>query len=208
MTFFNAKDVEIYVGKIDDTVAFAPSSRSNSSLAKYIDTLKTASDVSGIVKISGEYTEVTIEPAENNTETKNYYGSTSDGAQNSEVITSVKSDVDITLKADATFEDKLVAFCLKEAGITASGLTGYASYNLGSLSTDSIFVFIRCKRLVGTIYYYKNYLVQSPAFKKSGEQSGSADDTVLTVEYTLLGTKSKVWKDYYNASSDESLTWD
>jgi len=208
MVFFNAKDVEVYLGKIDDLPAFVPSSRATKTLATFIEDLKTANDVSGITKVSGELTEVSIEPAEDDTETRKYYGSTSDGAQNSEVISNTNADVDITLTTDATFEDNVAAFCLDDSGVTVSSVSGYESYNLGALSTDSIFMFIRCKRLVGTTYYFKNYLIMTPVFKKSGEQSGSSDDTNLTVEYGLLGTKSKVWKDYYNDTTDETLSWD
>ena len=204
---FNARNVEIYLAKVATPSEFTPSSKGNDvSLAAYLDAAVTATDVTDLTKVSSELTEISIEAGEDETETRLFFGSTEDGAQNAEVIATTNADLEITLTADAQFEETIAAFALDQSDDTHATLDDYQLFNLGNASTDNILMFIRAHKRVGGTYYYKNYLILEPQFTQVGEPDGSADDPALTVEHALLGVKSKSWKEFYTSESEEDLT--
>ena len=205
MVSIKAKNVEIYIGDATGTVD--TSARGNNlTIIAYMDARVTATDIATLTKIGDTQTEISIEPAEDDTETRNYFGSTTAGAQNSATEAVTNSDVDITLTTDSQFIEDLTKFGLAEAGITHTSYTNYESYNLGSSSTKNPIVIIRIKRLLAGVYYFKNIVIEEPVFKKVPVLSSAADDTVVTDEYTLLGNKSKVYIDFYSKNADETLT--
>ena len=59
--------------------------------------------------------------------------------------------------------------------------------------------------VVSGTYYFKTIVVSQPEFTKPDVIDGTADDTSIESEYTLLGNKSKVWYDQYDDTSDETL---
>jgi len=209
MVKFNAKNVEIYIGQIVDTSAFDPAGRGNDvTLAKYIDDQITASNIINFKKISNNKNEVSVEPAENTVDTRNYFGSTSTGAQNSDTEVVVNQDVDIKLSADEDIESELIPYGLSQDSITNSLVNDYKSFTLGNLSTDTHVLLIRIKRLLNGTYYFRNIVVSNPIFKKVGGFSGSSEDSVISNEYTLLSSKSQVYIDFYNSDTDEDLNFE
>lgn len=207
MVKFNAKNCEVYLATVNTIADFTPGSKgNNTTLAAYLDAAITAGDVSALTKVSSELTEVSIEPAENDSETRKFFGSTSDGAQNSEVITTINADLNVTLSGDAEFAENISKFAIELSSDTHATVDNYQSFNLGTLNEDDILLYIRVKKLVSGTYYFKNYVILQPTFTQLGEASGSADDAALAVEHSLLGTKSKAWKDNYSDTTDETLS--
>ena len=205
---FNARDVEIYLGFIDDMVAFKPGSKGNDvTLAKYVDDAIIALDIVGWTKISGELTEISIEPGEDEAETRLFFGANEAGAQNSQVISTLNADLEISLTADAQMEETIAEFGLSKLADTHASVEDYALYNLGSTNSTPFIIFMRVKKVVGTDTYYKNYLILEPKFTQLGEPSGSSDDPALSIEYSISGTKSRAYKEfYYIEAGSETLT--
>lgn len=205
---FNARNTEIYLGTIAVLENFKPADKGNDvTLAAYMDARIIADDITNWTKISSELTEISIEPGEDEAETRLFFGSTSDGAQNSEVISTTNADLEISLTADAQLEETIASFALNESTDTHASVEDYQLFNLGNASTDDIVMFIRVKKQIGTNFYYKNYLIKQPIFTQAGEPNGSADDPALSIEYNILGTKSKAWKEfYYTETTAEDLT--
>jgi len=206
MVKVKVRNVEVYLAEIDSPTTFLPASRgNNTTIAAYLDDAITAGTITNLTKISDSVTEVSLDPAEDDTETINYYGSTVDGAQNSSTESTANNDVDITITTNTDIVENITKFALADTGITNSTYTNYQSFNLGSTSTDTTMVFMRIARTVGSVYHYKNYLVTEPVFKKVGVPQGSADDSVLSQEYDILGNKSQTFVDFYSGSV-ESLS--
>ncbi len=202
---FNAKNVEIWIAKADSD--FDPSDKGNdTTLASYFDAQITAGNVTDVLKISDGSNEFSIEPAEDDSEVKKYYGSDSNGAQNSETLVTDNPEVDITLTRDDVIEDNLDAYSLTKLTQTHASVDDYESYVMGTKGTDTLVLFARVKRLVNSVYYFKNYCILNPVFTTPSGYSASADDTVAEIEYTWKGSKAKIFKDHYNDSSDETLS--
>jgi hypothetical protein len=205
MVSVKAKNVEVYIGDMDASTVDISARGNNVTIAAYVDGKITATDITDWTKIGDTETELTIDGAEDDPETRNYFGSTTAGAQNSATETTTNNDVDITLTMDSQFIEALVKFGLADSGITNSTYTNYESFNMGSASTITPILFCRIKRQVGSIYYFKNIAIEEPVFKKMPLLSGSADDTVISDEYTVLGNKSRVYIDFYSGTN-ETLT--
>lgn len=205
MVSIKAKNIEIWIGDVTGTVDTSARGN-NKTIISYLDGKVTSGDIVSLTKIGDTSTELTIDPAEDDTETRNYFGSTTAGAQNSSTETVTNNDVDITLTTDSQFMEELTKFALKDSGITHTTYTNYESFNLGAVSTKNPIVIIRIKRLLSGTYYFKNIAIEEPVFKKAPVVSTASDDTVVVDEYSLLGNKSKVYIDYYSKNADETLT--
>lgn len=206
MVSIKAKNVEIYIGNVDTTNVDIPGRAINTTIAAEIDAEITATNITDFTKISTNSTQIQIEPAEDDTETRNYFGSTSSGAQNSSTETVTNNDVDITFNTDSQFNSTITKFGLADKGLTHTTYSNYQSFNLASGTTDSVIMLVRIERQYNSVYYYKNIAIIDPVFKKVSVYSSAADDTVAEDEYTLLGNKSKVEIDYYSNASQESIT--
>lgn len=202
-----AKNVEIYVGTVVDTVNFLPDSKGNdTTYAQYVDDAITASDISGFTKISDRSNAFSMDPGEDETETKNYFGSTAGGSQNSDTLTTTNSDVDISVTVDTEVTDFLSKMGMDANSDTHASVSNYGAYSLGSSTTDTYVMLIRVKRLVGSTYYFRNILILNPVFKKPGAVDANSDDTALETTFELLGNKSEAWVDFYDDTSDETFT--
>jgi len=205
MTKYSPKDFEIYVAKVG--TSYDPSSKGNDvSLAEQFDSaVGGATILTDFVKLA-DSNSISIDPAEDDSTTKKYLGSTAAGAQNSEAFVTVNPDVDITLSADPAIVEQLTPYILTPLGDTHIDYSNYANFNLGNSSGDEVVILIRIYKQVGTTYYYKNYVLVSPTFKKVDSLDISGDDEVATVEYTLIATKSGSYKDFYSATTKEVVT--
>lgn len=202
-----AKDAEIYVFKMESALDVGTRGN-NVSIGEFLDNNATGSDpvISSIIKLSPKSNEVSIVPQEDDTETKNYFGSTSSGAQNSYTSVTPNNEVDITLDTDTEIYDELIGFGLADQEVTHSDYADYKSFNLGSKGSDLIGVLIRVKRQIGSNYYYRNIVVLEPDFKSIPVFDASGDDSILTNSYELLANKGKVYLDFYSGTENEELT--
>lgn len=206
---FKAKDVEIYLAKIDDTAGFDIASRGNdSTIIAYIDSAVGSSDVSDWTKITSidKMTEFAVETEDDDSETTNYYGSDSSGNQNSDTETVVNNELNITLSTSAQFGELLTEKALDFETITHASYADYKSYNMASRTTNVILMVVRVKRVLGSTYYFKTYAIVSPTFLNTGGVSGASDDASLSSEYSLVGNKTNVFVDYYTGVADETTT--
>jgi len=207
MSKIQARNVEIYMGVLDDPTTFSVSGRGNITIAEFMDDSITAGDVTSLTKVSDRDNEFSVEPAEDTVENKLYFGEDSNGSQNSDSFDVTNADVDISLNIDANIVDELVQLGLKKDAITATPYTNYASYNLGVKTTDKFILFIRVKRQVGLNYYYRNILITEPEFKNpAGTLGGASEDTTLTSDFSLLGNKSRSSLDFYSGTTAEVTT--
>ena len=206
MVSIKAKNVEVYLGNVDTASVDISGRGNNTTIAAEIDAEITGGNITNFTKISTNTTQVQVEPAEDDTETRNYFGSTSGGSQNSATETVVNSDVDITFNTDSQFNSTITKFGLADTGATHTTYSNYQSFELGSSATSSVIMLVRIYRLLNSVHYYKNIAIVDPTFKKVSVFSSSADDTVAEDEYTLLGNKASTFIDYYSHSSAESLT--
>lgn len=207
VTRLKAKNAEIYAFKMSESVD--PSSRGNdNSLALFIDGEAGGASpvVTDIIKLSPKSNEISITPQEDDTETKNYFGETANGSQNSYTSVTPNNEVDVTLDTDTEIYDELVSFGLADQGVTHSDYTDYKSFVLGSKGTDKIGVLIRVKRKIGTNFYFRNILILEPEFKTVPVFDASSDDDILTNTYELLSNKGNIHMDFYTGSVDETLT--
>lgn len=206
---FDAKNVEIYVFQIDDydgfvtTIGSSYRDTNNKTLLGALDAAKTASDISGIKKISDRNNTISIMPSEDNVENRKHFGLNSLGGQNVETVTTLNPDIDITLGQDMDITDDLLSYGLTAETVsgvqiaTAHDVTGYKSYNFGNRSSLYMGMLIRIAKQIGYNWHYRNYVFVNPIFKKIGELDGSQDDTVFEHEYVLLGNKSLGEMDFY-----------
>lgn len=205
MVKFSARDVELYIAK-KGTGTFAPATRgNNTSLAKYFSDKVADTTLTNMLKMSDGHNEVTVSPAENETTNKKYFGTNAAGAQNSDTFIVDNMDIDITLNIDSKVVDDMFKYALVGDTTTHTTYANYESYNLANRDTDELVLLIRVGKKLGSTYYYRNVLVESPVFKKIGDMSGNADDPVISTEYTLLGNKSVAYVDRYSGTTVESL---
>lgn len=216
---FDAKNVEIYVFQIDEydnlvTKIGATYRNTNGvTLLGALDAAKTASDISEIKKISDRNNTISIMPAEDTVENRKHFGLNSLGGQNTETVTTLNPDVDITLGQDTDITDDLLGYGLSVESVsgveigTAHGVSDYASYNFGNRSSLYMGMLVRVAKQIGYNWHYRNYVFINPVFKKIGDLDGSQDDTVFEHEYTLLGNKSLGEIDQYvSEPADGALT--
>ncbi len=204
MVKYGPKDFEIYIANA--TASFDPTAKGNDkSLALYYDAAVTAGTVlTNFVKLA-DTNSVSIDPVEDSTNTKTYLGSTSTGAQNSDVYVTEEPEVDITINADPAFLEQLTPYMLETQTDTHSDYTNYAYFNLGSKATSEVAFLIRIYKKVGTNYYYKNYIITNPAFKKVDNVDISGDDEVNSAEYSIAGVKALTDKDFYFGTTKETV---
>jgi len=206
MVLLQAKNVEIYIGNVDTTAVDIEARGNDTTIAAEIDAEITGGNITNWTKISDESTECNVDPAENDTETRNYFGSTASGAQNASTVESVNSDVDVMFKTDSQFNETITKFALADSGNTHATYSDYQSFTLGSGATSSVILLLRAARQLGSTYYYKNIVIVDPVWKKAPVFDSTADDTIVEDEYTLLGNKNSVFVDYYSNTSAESLS--
>lgn len=205
MVKYAPKDFEIYIAKIGTT--YDPSSKGNDvSLAEQFDVAVTGATVLTDFAKLIDTNSISVDPAEDDTTTKKYLGSTSSGAQNTDSFVTVNPDIDITINADPAVVEQLTPYILTPSGDTHTDYSNYESFNLGSSTTDEVVLLIRIYKQVGSTYYYKNYVVVNPTFKKVDSLDISGDDEVASIEYSLLGIKENGYKDFYSAATKESVT--
>ncbi len=205
MVKYSPKDFEIYVAVTDGT--YDPTTKGNDvSLGEQFDVAVTAGTVLTVFKKLSSTNSITIDPVEDDVTNKNYLGSTSTGAQNSDVFTTDNADVDIALNADPAIIEELTPYILADQGDTHSDYANYAYFNLGSKTTDQVVLLVRIYKKVGSNYYYKNYVVTEPVFKKVDNLDISGDDEVASAEYNLTGAKVLTDKDFYSGTSKETVS--
>jgi len=205
MVKYAPKDFEIYVAHSDGTFDVGDKAV-NTSLGKFFDSAVTAGTaVTDFIKLV-DTVSISIEPAEDETTTKKYLGSTSTGAQNTDTSVTENPDVDITLSADPAIVEQLGAFILAEQTDSHTDYTNYARFSLGSKNQEVVLLLVRVYKQVGSTYYYKNYLFTDPKFKKVDSLDITGDDDVATVEYSLTGEKSYTDKDFYSGTTKEVVT--
>lgn len=204
---YTAKNTEIIVAKILDSGAFDPATKGDDvTYAEYFDQAITAAELGPAQVISDKKNELSVEPSEDDTETRLYYGSDSTGNQNSSTETTPNNDVDITLSGDATFGITMEELALDAQDDTHATMDDYKAFVLGSRSSDTMAMLVKIQRLINGVYYMKNYLIVEPVFKQIGGFSGSSDDPTLSVDYALLGNKGYIYVDSYNAATEPTYT--
>jgi len=201
---FSAKNVEIYIGRIDNAIDIAARGN-NLTIAGYVDAQITATNISDFQKISDGKNSFELSPAEDDKETKNYVGADSSGSQNSETYVTANNETDITIEADESFGETLLDYALTEQGITVADVSDYSSFVLGSKSTEDFIMFVRVKKQIGAVHYFKNFAVVEPDFSSFGNISPNGDDTTASTSYGLAGNKTKIFVDHYNDTIDEVL---
>lgn len=199
---FKAKNTEIYVGTIAVPASFDPSAKGNDkTFAEYVDDAITASTITGFTLISDKKNEISIEPAEDDSETRLFYGSDANGNQNSSVETTENNDVDVTLSGDAEFGAVMEGLALTPQADTNIAVADYKAYNLASRTTEVLVMMVKIERQIGAVFYMKTYLIEEPVFKQIGGITGASDDPTLSVDYALLGNKAFIYVDDYNDST-------
>ena len=202
-----AKNVELYIGKIATGNSIDPTSKGNDkSYAEYVDGLISGSTISDWTKVSSRSNEFKLEPKEDETEVREYFGSDSNGAQNTETFLNPVYDVDVSFKVDSKVVDDLIEFTLSPFSDTHSDYSNYKAYVLSKPSSNEIIMFIRIHREINGTHYYRNILIEDPLIKNRGAISGNSGDTTLESEISLIGNKSKVYMDFYSGTTAESLT--
>jgi len=201
----NAKDIEIFIFNHDENFLLS-SLASAENILMFLDGEKTAGNISNIRKLSGDANEISIEPQEDETETKKHFGTDANGAQNADVSKTINVDVDISLTVEKTLGNDLNDFLLeaKTGSGEATFDSDYKRYNLGEYTTDTFSFFIKIEKLVNGVYYYKNIIIKNPVGKTPKMVTGSSDDSTLTDEYTFLGLKSKTMYDDYNRTTKQT----
>jgi len=203
MVKYAPKDFEIYVAHSDGSFDVA-NKTVDESLGAFFDSEISAS-LSDFLKLV-DTTSISVDPAEDDTETVKYLGSTSTGAQNSETTVTVNPDVDITLGADPSIIESLGSFILEEQTDSHSDYANYARFSLGNKNDSVVVMLVRVVKVVGSTNYYKNYLFTNPVFKKVDSLDINADDSLASVEYTLTGQKAYSDKDFYSGATAEVVT--
>lgn len=198
------KNVEIYIGEYN--ASFTPKSKGNDiTYAKYVDDAITAAEITKFKKLSDMSNEFQLDPQENDVSTKSFYGSDAQGSQNAITTTVFNADVDITLNIEEAIDGGLEKYAMVQGADTHASVDDYETYALGTLNESNKVLVVRVKKVVGTKYYFKTYIVLDPVFSKPHVFGGSADDESLTAEYPLVGTKGNVIFDKYNDDADETL---
>ncbi len=203
MVKYAPKDFEIYVAHSDGTFDVA-NKTVDESLGAFFDS-EVGVALSDFLKLI-DTTSISVDPAEDDTETKKYLGSTATGAQNSDTTVTENPDVDITLAADPSIISSLEAFILEELTDSHSDYTNYKRFSLGNKNDEVVVLLVRIFKVVGSTNYYKNYLFTNPVFKKVDSLDINADDALASVEYTLTGQKAYADKDYYSGATAETVT--
>jgi hypothetical protein len=203
MVKYSPKDFEIYIAKSNGS--FNPSTLGNNeSLGAYFDS-EVGTSLSDFAKLV-DTNSISVDPAEDDTATKLYIGSTSSGAQNSETSVTLNPDVDITINADPSIIEQLTPYALAQSAATHTDFANYARFSLGNSSSDEIVLLIRVVKQVGSTYYYKNWVFVNPLFKKPDSLDISGDDETAGAEYSLTGNKSYTDKDFYSGATAETVT--
>lgn len=201
MTKYSPKDFEVYIAKSDGS--FDPSTLGNdSSLALYFDAQVTAATLTEFAKLV-DTNSVAVDPAEDDASTKLYLGSTGSGAQNSETTIVLNPEVDITINADPAIIEQLTPYALEKSSVTHTDYSDYSRFSLGNPESEEIVLLIRVYKLVGSVYYYKNWVFVNPQFKKPDSLDISGDDETAGAEYTLGANKSYTDKDFYSGATQE-----
>lgn len=197
----NAKNAEIYIAHVDVNEFDLATRGNDNTIAKYIDDEITAADVTDFLKISDGTTDISLEPAEDDISSTNFFGLDSSGSQNSVTTTVFNSDVDITFTKAEEVLDAIKKYILNDSGITHATYTDYESFNWGSMNTEDLLIVVRKKYYNGSSYKMGTIAIVAPTFKKPPNFSGSADDEILTKDITLTGSKGKVFEDHYSSAS-------
>lgn len=203
MVKYAPKDFEIYVAHSDGTFSVA-NKTVDESLGKFFDS-EISQSLSDFLKLI-DTTSISVDPAEDDSETKKYLGSTSTGAQNSDTTVKENPDVDISLEADPSIIESLGSFILEEQTDSHTDYANYSRFSLGAKNDTEVIMLVRIAKVVGSINYYKNYLFTNPVFKKVDSLDIKADDTLATVKYTLTGQKAYSDKDFYSGTTSEAVT--
>lgn len=194
----NARNVELYIGKIDDMDAFKPSQRDSLTLAKYVDNAITATTLKDFMKFSSLASSISIEPEEDDTSTSLRFGIDSDGAQNSITTITFNSDVDVTLTVDETILQEMKDYILEKLDISVTDFPDYKAFNYASMSKDNLVLLVRKKLTIGEDELYSNILIVNPTPLKPISTEMGSDDDEQTQDIELLAKKGRIHEDVYS----------
>lgn len=201
----NARNIELYIGKITDLSEFTPASKGTITLAKYVDNKINEGTIVDFMRFSKLGSEISIDPAEDDTDTALRFGIDASGSQNAIQTTTTNVDVDITLTVDETINAEMKEYVLEKLDSTVTDFADYQAFNYGAMSKDNLVLLVRKKLTIGELETYNTILITNPLPVKPIATDISSDDSEVTQEVELRALKGNVYEDIYTEDETKEV---